>query len=70
MQEARRKKCKIQITYHNQCGVLAVGETTLIAATGPDIKETTQRAMDLCARDGNQNCEPYYAACSYPERIR
>lgn len=64
------KKCKIQITYRNQCGVLAVGEKTLIAATGPDIKETTQRAMNLCGRDGNQNCEPYYAGCSYPQQIR
>lgn len=63
------KKCKVSIAYYNQCGVLVAGDTVANAASGPDIKETTQRAVTQCSQE-TQNCKSYYSGCSYPERIR
>jgi hypothetical protein len=63
------KKCKISIAYYNQCGVLASGDTYSITARGPEINETTERAVNACSKK-TQNCKPYYAGCSYPERVR
>jgi hypothetical protein len=62
-------KCKVEITYYNQCGVLVAGDTTANTARGPEINETAERAVNACSKK-TQNCKPYYAGCSYPERVR
>jgi hypothetical protein len=62
-------KCKVELAYYNQCGVLAWGDNYFLSAGGPDINETSRRAVNLCGAK-TPNCKPYYAGCSYPERVR
>jgi hypothetical protein len=64
------RQCELQLTYHDQCGVLvwaAVGHNTMRAGT---IEEATKMALDKCARDGLKDCKVYYSSCSYPVRVR
>lgn len=63
------KKCQISIIYYNQCGALASGDTYSISARGPELNETTNRALADCNKQ-TRNCKPFYGGCSYPERIR
>ncbi|WP_292969261.1 DUF4189 domain-containing protein [Novosphingobium sp.] len=63
------KKCKISILYYNQCGALASGDTYSITTRGPQLEETTARAVKLCS-EHTKNCKPYYGGCSYPQRVR
>lgn len=64
------KQCELQLTYHDQCGVLvwaAVGHNTMRAGT---VEEATKMALEKCDRDGLTDCRLYYSSCSYPVRIR
>lgn len=64
------KQCELQLTYHDQCGVLvwaAVGHNTMRAGT---VEEAEKMALDKCAQDGLKDCKVYYSSCSYPERLR
>jgi Domain of unknown function (DUF4189) len=63
------KKCKVVISYRNQCGVMAWGDSFYASSTGPDINETAQRAVNICGTN-TENCKPDYAGCSYPQQIR
>jgi hypothetical protein len=63
------KTCRIVISYVNQCGVMAWGDSQFTSASGPDINETADRAVRQCSQKTN-NCKPYYAGCSYAQRIR
>jgi hypothetical protein len=63
------RKCKVFLAYYNQCGVLAAGDSFSATFRGPEINATAQRAIELCSAR-TSNCKPYYAGCSYPERVR
>jgi Domain of unknown function (DUF4189) len=63
------KNCKTAIAYHNQCGVLAWGDTLSTSSSGPDVEETTQRAITNCSKQ-TSNCQAYYAGCSFAEQVR
>jgi hypothetical protein len=63
------KKCEVWVSYYNQCGAMASGDTFSATARGPDINETAQRAVNMCSKE-TRNCKPIYSGCSYPERVR
>jgi len=63
------KSCKIKISYYNQCGAMAWGNNLMVVSRGPEREATIEDAVDSCNKDSS-NCQPYYAGCSYPERVR
>jgi Domain of unknown function (DUF4189) len=56
-------------SYYNQCGALAWGDNFLVRSSGPLKDNTIAKAVEQCSAK-SQNCKPYYAGCSYPERVR
>lgn len=63
------KSCKIKLSYYNQCGAMAWGNNWMVVSRGPERDSTIQDAVSSCNKDSS-NCQPYYAGCSYPERVR
>jgi hypothetical protein len=63
------KKCKVVVSYRNQCGAMAWGDNMSSSASGPNLDYTMERVVADC-NTKTQNCKPYYAGCSYPERVR
>ena len=63
------RKCKIKVFYHDQCAALAWGDGGAIAFRSPDKSDAEQSAVAACSQH-TTDCELYYSACSYPERIR
>jgi len=61
--------CKVSLSYYNQCAVVAWGDTSYSPSSGPDVKETSQRALKNCSKS-TTNCKIYYAECSSPEWIQ
>jgi hypothetical protein len=72
MMECRAKggdNCEVDLTYHNQCGVMILGSSKLNTASAATIEEATQVGMKTCAA-ADTNCRVYYSDCSYPVRTR
>lgn len=61
--------CRIGLAYHDQCAVIAWGDTQLSMLGAKTIKEAEGVAMAECEQR-TDNCRVYYADCSYPERIQ
>lgn len=57
--------CEVQIAYHNQCGVMTVGEKKFFTASAGSESEAKAYGLELCEKEDN-NCSVYYAACSEP----
>ncbi|QWP75106.1 DUF4189 domain-containing protein [Lysobacter sp. K5869] len=60
--------CQIQITYSNQCGVLAWGNNKMSAARGATLEEASKMAIDECERGAGTSCKVFFSDCSLPER--
>jgi hypothetical protein len=63
------KKCDVIATYYNQCGAMAWGDNRAASYSGPEREKTINLAVAECSTL-TPNCKPYYAGCSYPQRIR
>jgi hypothetical protein len=63
------KACRIRDTYWNQCVALAWGDDLNSVDFGADKPQVEANAMARCSKS-TKNCELYYSACSYAERIR
>lgn len=61
-------KCKVKITYHDQCAALAWGDGGAIAFRSPDRSDAETSAVAACSQH-TTDCQLYYSACSYPERV-
>jgi hypothetical protein len=59
------KQCAIQVSYYNQCVVLAWGDAGYYYSTGATVEESKQRAIAGCSKS-QQNCQVYYSDCSEP----
>jgi len=63
--------CHVNLTTYNQCVAVASGGHTAPSAGASDQETAESIAMNDCMADEkNASCEIYYAACSYPVRIR
>lgn len=57
--------CEVQIAYHNQCGVMTIGNERLFTASAGTVEEAKEYGLELCqAKD--TNCRVYYSACTEP----
>jgi Domain of unknown function (DUF4189) len=63
------KGCKVRITYYNQCGALAWGETSGTTFRSPQIADAEQSALKECSAK-TTDCKIFFSGCSYPKQIR
>ena len=63
------KACEIRIAYYNQCVAVAWGDAGSRMARSPDLKGAEETALSNCQKT-TSNCDLYYSACSYAERIQ
>ena len=62
------RRCKIMLTYYNQCAALASGSTSSISYHAPEQEQAVRGALESCgAKDGD--CQVYFAGCSYPQLV-
>jgi hypothetical protein len=61
--------CKIRLTYFNQCAVVAWGDTSYVTSNGPNLEETSQRALQKCSA-ATTNCKIFYTGCSEAEWVK
>lgn len=63
------EKCSTEITYYNQCGVIAWGDRYGNAAGARTIEEASDIAMKTCDRN-TENCKIVYSNCTRAKRIQ
>lgn len=63
------KACEVRIAYYNQCVAVAWGDAGSRMARSPDLKDAEETALRNCEKT-TTNCDLYYSACSYAERIQ
>lgn len=61
--------CKSSLTYFNQCGVMAWGESYAATAHAATIELASEIALRSCG-EHTADCQIYYADCSMAERIQ
>jgi hypothetical protein len=61
-------RCKISITYYNQCSAIAWGDARFVAQGAETIKVASELAMNTC-NSKTTNCKIYYADCSEAEWV-
>lgn len=72
IKECRRnggKNCKVIGQHRNQCGALASGKNYTVAWGAPEKSKAIESAVAACSEKAN-NCQAYYAGCSYAERVQ
>ncbi len=67
--QSRDKSCKLQVAYYNQCVAVAWGDGGSLWARSPDAYDAEEMALSNC-KQKTTNCDIYYSACSYAERIQ
>ncbi|MGO4262288.1 DUF4189 domain-containing protein [Lysobacter sp. TAB13] len=63
------KECKVQFSYHNQCGVIVAGAAGYNASAAANVDRATEIGMETCVESGERNCYLYYSDCSPPVLI-
>lgn len=61
--------CKLQLTYYNQCGVLAWGNGKMSTASAPTVEEASEMALKECERVAGKGCEIFFSDCSYAKLV-
>lgn len=56
--------CKIDLSYHNQCAVMLIGDGIALARAA-SIEEAKADGMKACEEKGDK-CRIYYSACTEP----
>lgn len=63
------KACEVRIAYYNQCVAVAWGDAGSLWARSPDPYDAEEMALSNCQQK-TTNCDIYYSACSYAERVQ
>lgn len=63
------KSCEIDISYFNQCGVIAWGSTYAATASAGTREDASGRALAKCGKH-TKECKIYHSDCSLPVRVR
>ena len=64
------QRCKVILTYRNQCGVVVVGNAGWNSMSAESVEKATELGVSRCERDGLRECKVYYSNCSFAERVR
>lgn len=62
------RKCKVLLGYYNQCGALAAGSAGTVSYSASQQSQAIDGAMQRCDNK-TDNCQIYYAGCSYPVQV-
>lgn len=57
--------CEVKLAYHNQCGVMVLGDKKFFTAHGSSEKEAAKEGIEYC-KASDSNCSVYYSACTEP----
>lgn len=63
------KKCKAWVSFYNQCGAMAAGDSQAVAFRAPTVDEASRGAVKDCATR-TLNCKVIQTVCSYPVRVQ
>ncbi|MCU4576462.1 DUF4189 domain-containing protein [Acinetobacter courvalinii] len=63
------ENCKVQLAYHNQCGVMTIGTKRLFTASAGTVEEAKEFGLALCQKK-DTNCSVYYSACTEPRFVK
>ncbi|MFD0726805.1 DUF4189 domain-containing protein [Lysobacter brunescens] len=63
------KKCKAWVSFYNQCGAMAAGDSQAVAFRAPTVDEASRGAVRDCA-SRTTNCKLIQTVCSYPARVQ
>lgn len=63
------KFCRVEVSYDNQCAVLAWGDQYYATANAETLVDAAEMALATCSSH-TQNCKVVYSDCSYPARVR
>lgn len=63
------KKCKTWVSFYNQCGALAAGDSQAVAFRAPTVDDASRGAMKDCSAL-TLNCKIIQTVCSYPVRVQ
>lgn len=61
--------CKVQLSYHNQCGVIIAGDSGFNTSAAATVERASRIGMERCVGSGDSNCHVYYFDCSPPVLI-
>lgn len=61
--------CRIELSYDNQCGVIAWGDLHYTTANSTSLYDASQLALAACAKH-TEHCKIVYADCEFPVRLR
>lgn len=63
------KKCKVMISFYNQCAAMAAGDTRAIAYRAGTAEMAKEEVLRSCSAL-TPNCEVIQTVCSYPVRVQ
>ncbi|WP_426702130.1 DUF4189 domain-containing protein [Rhodanobacter sp. Col0626] len=63
-------KCKLDVTYHNKCAAIVVGQAAHITTTAETLNKAVDKAMKKCNSTDDSSCHVYYSDCSRPGWIK
>lgn len=61
--------CRIEVSYDNQCAVIAWGDHYYVTANTETVIEASRIGLEACGVR-TENCRIVYSNCSYPVRLR
>lgn len=62
--------CKVNLSYANQCGVIAWGNNRTSARFAATLEEASRLALNECAQVSGGTCEVFFSDCSMPVRAQ
>ena len=62
--------CKVNLSYANQCGVIAWGNNRTSARFAATLEEASRLALNECAQVSGGTCEVFFSDCSMPVRTQ
>jgi len=63
------KTCRVEVSYDNQCGVIAWGDKYYTTANAQTVEDASSLALELCDKK-TENCKIFYSNCNYAVQIR
>ncbi len=63
-----KKNCEVLISFHNQCGAIAGGDTEATTFSAGTAEEAGALALQRCS-SLTANCKVLQTTCSYPMRV-
>lgn len=63
------KTCRVEVSYDNQCGVIAWGDNYYTTANAQNVEDASSLALELCDQK-TENCKIFYSNCNYAVQIR